>query len=451
MKKIKLLIIVLVCLFVVNVKADMGGPSIVVHKATVTNKNGAQCYDSSDSGYRKTDQIIPYGTVLEISSESDGSYIWAREDRDEDDIYSCYVKYADISAKNQSFSVKDNESEKITPAKVVILAKGGINLRKGPSVTYSKIITIPEKAVVTVTYRAGSYWYYTTYNGKSGWFTTMNGYAGFEANKVLINKDASKIYDKASGGKVIGTIPANTEISNYLECIADSWNDPHYYVNYKGIKGYIYEGEFHVKIDSPGKIQLIKDDILDVDDNGNPTNVIKAGKQFEYTRVGKGENDFYIPERKEMMYFSNDMFKYITKAKISVKTTGYIGEGLYGEKKTVAEEKKEETPIEPKEEVVIEPVIEEEEDIKKSNGISPRDMIIIGLLAGIFLALTALVIIKLMAVKKAPVAIHEEKKPVKKSEIDEARETIEKRITKETKKNIKLEDEINNIKSHEEK
>ena len=45
-KKIKSLIVALICLFVVNVKADMGPPIVASHEAMVTNKNGAICYNS---------------------------------------------------------------------------------------------------------------------------------------------------------------------------------------------------------------------------------------------------------------------------------------------------------------------------------------------------------------------------------------------------------------------
>ena len=69
MRKIKLFVIILICLFVVNVKADMGPPTIIVHKVMVTNKNGAQCYDHDMNKYIKMDKVIPYKTTLQVESE----------------------------------------------------------------------------------------------------------------------------------------------------------------------------------------------------------------------------------------------------------------------------------------------------------------------------------------------------------------------------------------------
>ena len=109
MKKIKLFIIILICLFVVNVKADMGPPGIISHKVMVTNKNGAQCYVNNEKGNKeKTKEIIPYKTNLEVSIDIDGSYINVTSvEKNEDGTYKydCMVKYADVSAVNQNFNI----------------------------------------------------------------------------------------------------------------------------------------------------------------------------------------------------------------------------------------------------------------------------------------------------------------------------------------------------------
>jgi hypothetical protein len=148
--------------------------------------------------------------------------------------------------------------------------------------------------------------------------------------------------------------------------------------------------------------------------------------------VERWGNAFYVPEHKGVVYLSNDEFEYVKKAKISIKQTGYLGEGLFGEKKgevIIPSETSEPT----KEVEVDDPVIPKEE--KKS--MSTKDIIIIGLLAGIFLALTALVIIKLVnSKKKTPV-----KKEVKEDnvnvvtdrEIEKAKEVIHRAINKENK------------------
>lgn len=421
MKKIKLLIIVFICLSIANVKADMGAPTVVEHDAVVTNKSGAQCY----SGEKKTGEVIPYGTTVRVFDDINGSFIYVSNDK-----YNCDVKYSDISAKNQSFSLKNESISKLNSAtKAIVLAKGGLNMRKGPAVTYGRITTVPQYSVVTLTYSAGTYWYYTTYNGKSGWITGMDGYLGFDGKEVLISHKAVKIYS-ANGKSVLGTIPANTEIEEYIELSGTPYSNFYYYVIYNGNKGYIQEIMGH-KTDGKGKIKLTKDYVL-YDDNGKATKKITAGQEFEYS-IKYGYSEFYIPEKNEILYLTNDQFEYVKETKELTKTKGYIGEGLFGEPKTAKTEVTEPEKEEPKEQEK-EPIIPKEE--KKDY----KDIIIIGLLAGIFAALTALVIIKLVNSKKKPVITQKiEEEPVKKDEsitvpdkdIVKAREEIIREMQKE--------------------
>ena len=230
MKNIKLLILIFVCLFIVNVKADMGAPNVVSHKVKVTNKSGAACYSNG----KKTGKVIPYGTTFELFSDIDGSYVYVSVNE-----YNCDIKYSDISAVNQNFNVSNED--KLNPAKkAIVLAKGGLNMRKGPAVTYGRITTIPQNSVITLTHYAGTFWYYTNYNGKTGWVTGMDGYLGFEGKDVLISHKAIKIYS-SNGKTVLGTIPANTEIEEYIELSGTPYSNFYYYVIYNGTKGYLQE------------------------------------------------------------------------------------------------------------------------------------------------------------------------------------------------------------------
>ena len=446
MKKIKLFIIILICLFVVNVKADMGPPGIISHKVMVTNKNGAQCYINNEKGNKeKTKEIIPYKTNLEVFIDIDGSYINVTSvEKNEDGTYKydCMVKYADVSAVNQNFNMNTNQVEKINTTKAIVLASGGINLRKGPSVTYSKLTTIPQYTVVTLTHNAGDHWYYTKYNGNSGWITGMSGYVGRESSNILYSNKAVKVYD--SKGKNIGTIPANTPIEKYLVLDYDMNFRYQYYVIYNNIKGYVND-EMLIKLDTPGKIRLTKDYELVIGD-GDSTKKFSKGREFEYTMIGATDYEFYIPEVKEVLTLSKSNYEYVKKANVSVKESGYLGEGLFGEKK---EEKVE--PVKPVNEEVEDPVIPEEEN----KGMSTKDIVIIGLLAGIFLALTSLVIIRLVNSKKKTVKEVDKKEEkinvVTDSEIERAREIIkrEANISEPVikREDVKLDEEINNIKT----
>ena len=401
MKKIKLLIIMFLCFSLMNVKADMGPPMIIKHQVMVTNKNGAQCYENG----KKTKDIIPYGATfdIDIDVDSDGYISVAYKN-----IY-CDVKSSDISSKTQSFDMNNSDVSKIEITKAVILAKGGLNMRKGPSVTYSKIITVPQYSVVTLTHNAGDNWYYADYNGTKGWITGMNGYFGTEGKEVLVYYKDVTIYSSPDQKTAVGKIPANKEVTDYLNVSLGAYNGRGHYVIYNGVKGYVEHMLY--KTDGTGKIKLIKD--YDVKtDYGEAVKKLTKNQEIEYTMTN-GDGKLYFPEKKIEAYIDKDSFEYVNKALALVKKSGYIGEGLFGEKK---EEKPQEATDDPVK--VEDPIIEDDKETNKT------DIIIICLLAGIFLALTALVIIKLVNSKKETKLIEKSivKKEIKEEENNENKE-----------------------------
>ena len=373
MKKSSLLIIIGILLFIVNVKADMGPPMIVKHEVMVTNKDGAICYKDG----KKTKTTIPYGTTFTIDTETFKGYIYV----DYKDS-KCEIKSSDISSKTQKFSLDSEDVTKITPLRAIILAKGGLNMRKGPYVTFSKILTIPEHTVVKLTHQAGDNWYYCEYNGYSGWITGMNGYFGYEGKEVLYSAEPMKIYSTMDKKSVIGKIPANTEITDYVNLVSGPDSEPSHYVIYNGVSGYV--DKMMYKTNGLGKIKILKDYDV-VDDTGKPVKKITA-QEVEYNMVDE-YGAFYVPDKKTTIALPEEYYEYIKKADILTKTKGYLGEGLFGEKK-------EERNIEIEEKTEdIENTEEEQKEPSKSN---TKDIIIICLLGGIFLALTTLVVIKII-------------------------------------------------------
>ena len=374
MKKIYILVLIsLFCL--VNVKADMEAPQIIAHEVMVTNKDGAVCYEKN----KKTDKVIPYGTMLKVDHDISGSFI----DVFNSD-YSCTVKYSDVSAKTQSFDINNSEVEKLTPTKAIILAKGGLNMRKGPAVSYSKMLTIPQYKTVLITHKAGSFWYYAEYEGKKGWITGMDGYIGFDGKEVLCNYEAVKIYSN-DGKKILGTIPANKEITDYLILTGTPYSSNSYFVIYNNIKGYVKD--MFYRTDGEGIVKLLKD--YDVkDDNGNLKKKITANQELKYNMISRN-NMVYFPENKLEVYLSNEYFDYVKKANVLIKTNGYIGEGLFGEEK----EEKTTIPDESTEDV---------EDLEPLTNTSRRnkEIIIICVLSSVIGALTCLVIVMLINKKK---------------------------------------------------
>ena len=405
MKKIRLVIILFIFMFIVNVKADMGPPMIIEHDVMVTNKDGARCYEMDDNGkYHEGSMVIPYKTTLKVYEDIfDGSYISVNDGKE--DGYNCVVKYSDVSSKTQSFDL--SKAEKVTAVKAVILAKGGINMRKGPSVTYSKIITVPQYAVVTLTHRAGDYWYYCEYNNHKGWITGMHGYFGYEGKEVLVSDEKIDIFSSTSSGvnmseeKIVGKIPANTEITDYLNIVTRSQYDDAHYVVYKGVKGYIKP--MYYKTDGTGKIKLKKTVEL-YDDDGIVIKKLSGNQELEYSMMTR-DGMFRISSKNANLSLKSDEFEYIKKADIQTKTKGYIGEGIYGESKKddniIEDNKIEETPDN-------KPSEEKETSDNSSSSMSTEDIIIICLLGGILLTLTTIVIIKLVNRKKEKVVINSE-------------------------------------------
>lgn len=430
MKKIKIFIIMLICLFTINVKAA----EIISHKVMVTNKDGAICYEEESLGkYRKTNKVIPYKATYLVNNDFfNKSYMIIYDEKNEED--NCIVKYSDISAVKQDFSLNSDGVEKITSVKAVILASGGLNMRKGPSVTYSKIITIPQYTTITLTHKAGTYWYYCEYDGKSGWITGKDYYFGYEGKEVLYSNYPIDIYSK---DKKVGTIPANTEITDYLNLVhtEDEWG---HYVIYNGTKGYI--SDMLYKTDKVGKIKITKDYEIKNED-GIFEDKLRTNQELEYSMISsKGE--FYLTKKNKLVSIPKEYYDYIVKADAKVKDRGYIGEELFGEKK-------EERPDLKKE------ILEQESlTIPKENnkGTSIRDILIIVLLVGIFIVLVALVTIKVINnKKKSNVKVID--KPnipeVTDSEIEKAREIIRRETDNYEPAHGRLENEETNNENEE--
>ena len=376
MKNIKIIVFLLICMLFVNVKADMGPPMITRHEVMVTNKKGAKCYNTNS----KKDIIIPYGTTFMIDTDINNGYIYVQNDD-----YSCDVKSSDISSKTQKFSLDDKSVEKITPVKAIILSSNGLNMRKGPSVTFSKIITIPSKAIVKLTHKAGDYWYYCEYKDYSGWITGMNGYFGYDGKGTLISYEAMKIYSTYDKKAVLGKIPANTEITDYINLVSRSEYDIAHYVIYNGTVGYVEKMMY--KTNGTGKIKLIKDFEV-TSDIGEPIKKLTP-QELEYNMIGS-YGKFYLKDKKIEAYIPEDYYEYVNKVNVLNKEKGYVGEGLFGEAK---EERLREETNEESTEI-------ETKDLKEPTSVNAKDIIIICLLSGIFIALTILVIIKLVNNKK---------------------------------------------------
>lgn len=431
MKKYLSLLFIIMLGFGFYVKADAGPPAVAKYKIIVINKNGAACYED-ETGKVKTGESMPYNKIVYAFFEIKGDYSEVYYDLDDGSSRSCYVSVKDIAPKDSKFGVNNEDVEKITPVKAVILANGGLNLRKGPSTLFGRIITVKQGEVVTLTHKTGTYWYYANYNGNTGWMTGENRYFGYENDGIIYSYDDINIYDTKDINKKIGTIPKFTEVTDYLvvvEPYAERESNSNYYVNYKGLKGVIISS---VPFKVEGKIKLDKDTKIN-----NGKTLTKGTYDYTINHCYEDYDEtldelvdrckFYIPSVNGTISLLKDKGYIVSGEKTVKKASGYIGEGLFGEAKT----KKDDTPIidEPIDEPIIdEPVIIKEEDNKEFK--FDTEMIIICVMGAIILGLTAFIIIKFANVNKKEKV---QKQEVKKEEVKEEQQEEKKEIEPEKK------------------
>ena len=420
MKKYLSILLIMILGFTFYVKADAGPPAVAQYKIIVTNKNGAACYDWE--GKNKTGVVIPYGKEVSTWTEVYGNFLDVNYTGSNGEEISCYVQVKDVAAKDSTFSINNSDVEKITPVKAVILANGGLNLRKGPSTLFGRITTIKQGEVVTLKYRTGTYWYYAEYKGNKGWITGQSSYFGYEDERIIYSYKNIDIYDIKNKDKKIGTIPKYTEVTDFLDLVYYHSDSPDeggiYYVNYKGIKGIIRE---YVPFKVNGKVKLDKDV---KSDNGK---TLTKGNTYDYTiqfcedeeaEGGLGYKcTLYIPSIGGSISMPDGFTT--SDEKTIKKTSGFIGEGLYGEAKTTVVTPSPSGSSEPNE---IEPTTEPNNTTPPNNeskGLKlSTEMLIICIMGAVILALTAYIIIKLANTNKKLAMVNEKLKKEDNDKVD---------------------------------
>lgn len=337
MKRYLSLLLILLLSITYNVKADMGPPSIARFELIVSNKDGATCYEQKDNKFVATSKKIAYKQIVYLDLKQSNDYYSILLKNGDLKDGGCVVKLSDLSLKDSTFNLNNEDVSKLNPTYAIVMASGGLNMRKGPSTMYSKITTIPEKAIVKLLYSAGSLWYYGEYDGKAGWITSDNYYLGMDANSILISMNDVDIYSDKGLTKKIGTVPKFTEISNYIIFDRFEGLDAECYINYNGVKGYANLWAFNDK--KAGKIKLLKEYKL-YDLNDKVIKTLKPGI-YDYSIFSDYEEYAFLPKENgiikpqevkngeenayEIVNYNNDTVK---------KTSGFIGEGLFGEKVT---------------------------------------------------------------------------------------------------------------------
>lgn len=250
MKKSIYLILSITILFVIftcNIaNADMGAPMIEPYTAYVLNPNGAEYYETK---YSENDVEyvvkgkLEYNAPVKITYETEEDSGYVAFQKSEGDYTNYYVKVSDLA----KVSIPNNDYNKSSKRDAVVLAKDGVELHIGPGNGYETLgVVIPKETKLTV-YEATNYgtecpWFYTSYNGNSGWICFLNGTVGFKSEYYdeFVTPGNMEIYSKPHGDEVVAVIPGNTHFTEFLA--VDQWSTS-FYVTYNGVSGYISSWE----------------------------------------------------------------------------------------------------------------------------------------------------------------------------------------------------------------
>ena len=163
--KVVALVVVLMLGLQMCVHADMGAPMIKPYKAKVINPNGVECRDYQDNIVA----TLKYGDEIEIAYETS----WSDEKYatfETEEHKNARINFKDIAPVEEMYVSKELKVD--NPINRVVVAMEGAVLYKGPSLAYDKLGVVIPRGTEIVTYGEGlgdNPWFYTTYEGVSGW------------------------------------------------------------------------------------------------------------------------------------------------------------------------------------------------------------------------------------------------------------------------------------------
>lgn len=244
----------------IAVFADMDAPSVKPYTATISDIDGVNYYDyvydenSNESRLEKAGKL-EYGDTIKIHYEQEiedelyGHYYSGEEYATQ----AYYIKISDIKVLEEN-QVKLSEKASKFGTNAIVL-QDGVELYKGPAYGYEKEGIVLKKGTEIELYsdeeNAGNPWYFAKTDNDSGWICILNGAVGikgadleyFEKDKEIMSGKEINIYKDTTYTKVVGKIPANTKIENYLDIDDWSWG---IYVEYKGISGYVQHEDYAI-------------------------------------------------------------------------------------------------------------------------------------------------------------------------------------------------------------
>ena len=255
MKKVKLLLLSLLVLFMlpISVLADGPGPQLHEYDVRVTNPDGAKGleYDYKIQGYKEIK--VPFDTIITIAMEVTHEGELYGESWTEP--YLVRLSDCTIVDKELDLSLFDN-----TGGKLYVYSEGAY-LYKGPAKAYGKASNsmIPVGTTLNYTHSDGIF-AYTEYKGTKGWVYIGESRKVYEelpsvasyVSLELTSFEEIKIYEKVDKtSTVVGSIPNNVKFKPTYLLSLDCYNGEgsqcsvFYYVTYNGKSGWI-EANYNV-------------------------------------------------------------------------------------------------------------------------------------------------------------------------------------------------------------
>lgn len=419
MKRILKILTIGALLLPMSVKADMGAPDVAPYKVIPKSEEGAPYYDCHD--YSVIGNIAYNQEVKVFFEEEKDGHLYGDILINEDDDYVC-VDLADFMTLTEVYEPDfDSEGTYDYEADYEIYVNGskGIKMRKGPSILYDIITTIPYETTVKTIAASGDEgvaWAYVSYNGKTGWINMLEETAVYKANPVRFYRDV-EVYDIAYGEdqKVIGKIPAQEIVTN-IYTISSWTNIAGYYVEYNGLKGYV--DDYFVKINEINQDKLDK---LEIKAN---TKIYQKPKDKEVGKIKNklvtSINGYYISEEMDEETYDfvyetwlcieyNDEYVWISESSLEKDSKEKFNE--YLENATEEDAEIQEIP-EKEDEEKEEETKDSSSDKKSTKNIRAKEIVILCVGGAIISALTAIVTIVLVNRKN--------KKAEKKNEINQS-------------------------------
>lgn len=242
--------------------ADMGGPMPYQFEGVVTAADGADLLDSDyvNGAYTFSVHVhVDNGTVLQVN----GTYEFGGKAYCTVSFYGAYLYVeADKITAKEGYVGEEKTEDYSDSFRIIVLAEGGVPMRKGPSEAFEVMRSIPKGTVIECRkglskFRDNSEYSYVTYNGASGWIWTYTSDPGQKTAKIgympekgsltklYVFSDKCVLREKADDASraVTSAIPADTQLEYeyYVSLHTDERVITSYYAKYDGKKGWLID------------------------------------------------------------------------------------------------------------------------------------------------------------------------------------------------------------------